>query len=106
MALEGLLVFGDPPKQGAAKSVAELSALGVGVRLVTGDNVAAARSIAASVGLDTSRVLAGRELDGLDHARLGILIRGVQVFAEVEPMHKERIVAATASGRGGGRIPG
>lgn len=94
MVLEGLLVFADPPKAGAVDSVAELSALGVGVRLITGDSVASARTIASAVGLDTSRILTGRELDRLDGHRLGIAIRGVQVFAEVEPLHKERIVAA------------
>lgn len=94
MTLDGLLVFADPPKPGAAGSIAHLAALGVGVRLITGDSGAAARTIAAAVGLDPTRIATGRELDGLEGARLAIAIRGVSVFAEVEPMHKERIVAA------------
>ncbi|MEO8261620.1 MAG: magnesium-translocating P-type ATPase [Pseudolysinimonas sp.] len=94
MTLEGLLVFADPPKDGAAGSIAALSALGVSVRVITGDSAAAARAVATSVGLDATRVLTGPDLDGLDGIRLGIAIRGVYVFAEVEPMHKERIVAA------------
>ena len=94
MTLEGLLVFADPPKAGAADSIARLAALGVSVRVITGDSSAAARTIAAAVGLDATRIATGRELDGLEGGRLAIAIRGVNVFAEVEPMHKERIVAA------------
>lgn len=94
MTLQGLLVFADPPKPTAAASVATLAELGVGVRLITGDSAAAARATAIAVGLDATKIATGRDLDRLEGARLAIAARGIQVFAEVEPMHKERIVTA------------
>ncbi len=94
LTLEGLIVFADPPKAGAAGSVAALTQLGVSVRLITGDSAAAARSVASAVGIDASRVATARDLNRLEGGRLAIAVRGVQVFAEVEPIHKERIVAA------------
>jgi Mg2+-importing ATPase len=94
LTLQGLLVFADPPKPSAAVSISSLAELGVGVRLITGDSAAAARATAAAVGLDAAKIATGRDLDGLEGPRLAIAVRGIHVFAEVEPMHKERIVAA------------
>jgi Mg2+-importing ATPase len=94
MTLRGLLAFADPPKPGAAAACAELARLGVFVRLVTGDNRFAARQIANRVGLDPGTVLTGAEIDPLDDAQLAARVSNTRVFAEVEPLHKERIVRA------------
>jgi Mg2+-importing ATPase len=93
MTLRGLLVFHDPPKEGAAEAIGDLATQGVAVRIVTGDNRLAAGKIAADVGLD-AEVVTGSEIDELDDAALTERIRAVLVFAEVEPLHKERIVRA------------
>ena len=100
MTLRGLLAFHDPPKPGVSEALRSLADLGVSVRLVTGDNHLAARQIAAEVGLDGSRVLTGREIDALDDRELASEVAGVEVFAEVEPMHKERIVHALRAAGG------
>ncbi|WP_380164860.1 heavy metal translocating P-type ATPase [Jannaschia sp. R86511] len=54
----GLLVLGDTVKDTAAQAVAELRGLGLRPYLLTGDNRAAARSVAAQVGIDPDDVLA------------------------------------------------
>jgi Mg2+-importing ATPase len=94
MTLVGLLGFYDPPKPGAKDAIADLAALGVQVRLITGDNPKAAASIAASVGIDAHEVMSGPDVAALDDTRLALRIRDVHVFAEVEPVHKSRIVQA------------
>jgi Mg2+-importing ATPase len=94
MTLCGLLAFADPPKAGARDAVDELTALGVSVRLITGDNQLAARQIAIQVGLADNAVLTGAEIDEFDDATLAVRARSVAVFAEVEPLHKERLVRA------------
>ena len=38
MNLEGFLFFSDPPKGGRQESLARLAALGIEVKVVTGDN--------------------------------------------------------------------
>lgn len=85
MTLRGLLAFLDPPKPGAAQAIGRLAAGGVSVRLVTGDNRLA------------ERLLTGAEIDRLDDAALADQVAGAVVFAEVEPLHKQRIVQALRS---------
>jgi P-type Mg2+ transporter len=94
MTLRGLLAFLDPPKPGAAEAIRRLARQDVSVRLVTGDNRLAARKLAAAVGLDADRLLTGADIDRLDGAELAGRIAGTVVFAEVEPLHKERIIRA------------
>lgn len=100
MTLRGLLCFADPPKPGTPEAITALADLGVSVRLVTGDNRLAAGHIGRLVGLDTSVIVTGEMIESLDDAELARRVADVRVFAEVEPLHKERIVQALqASGR-------
>jgi Mg2+-importing ATPase len=94
LTFEGLLVFMDPPKQGAAEAIAELAGLGIDLYLITGDNPLAAKAVAEKVGLAADRVMTGAEIKALGEAALMRAIGGCRVFAEVEPIQKERIVAA------------
>jgi len=94
LAFEGLLVFMDPPKQGAAEAIAELAGLGIELYLITGDNPLAAKVVAEKVGLAADRVMTGAEIKALGEASLMRAIDGCRVFAEVEPIQKERLVAA------------
>jgi Mg2+-importing ATPase len=94
MCFRGLLAFADPPKAGVPEAIDELAGLGISVRLITGDNHLAARQVAAGVGLDTSELLTGGEIDTMSDAELAHRCSTVAVFAEVEPLQKERIVAA------------
>jgi Cu+-exporting ATPase len=48
----GLIVVADPIKPESAEAVAHLKALGLSVWMVTGDNMATARAVAADVGID------------------------------------------------------
>jgi Cu+-exporting ATPase len=49
--LEGLLAFGDPPRPEAAEAVRALQAAGLRTVMVSGDNLGAARAVAAAVGI-------------------------------------------------------
>ena len=71
----GFLTFLDRPKEGAATAIRELEALGVFLKLITGDSKLVALHVAGLVGLRHERVLTGSELDELHdealwHARL------------------------------------
>lgn len=94
MTLCGLLAFADPPKPGAADAIGELARLGVQVTMITGDNQLAARHIAEAVGLDSRDVVTGSMIAGLSDEELKQRIADVSVFAEVNPLDKERIVRA------------
>jgi Cu+-exporting ATPase len=56
--IRGLLVVGDTVKATSAQAISELRGLGLRPILLTGDNAAAARAIAAEVGIDAADVIA------------------------------------------------
>ncbi|MEU0437464.1 magnesium-translocating P-type ATPase [Streptomyces sp. NPDC006290] len=101
LTLAGLLVFIDPPKPDAAAALRRLSALGIAVKVVTGDNAAVAAKVCHDLGLPDRRVMTGAEVDALDDAQLADAIDGTTVFARVSPEAKARIVHAQRLSRGG-----
>ena len=94
LAFVGLLVFGDRLKSDSAEVVASLRALGVGLKILTGDNRWVASHVAREVGLHDPRVLTGDELRMLPADALAARAAQTDVFAEVEPNQKERVIAA------------
>jgi Mg2+-importing ATPase len=99
----GFVTFLDKPRPDAAAAVAELAALGVTVKLVTGDSRLVAQHVARAVGISADRVLTGADIDPLTPAALVHRVEQTHLFAEVDPGHKERIVRAL---RGGGHVVG
>ncbi len=94
MTLLGLLVLFDPPKEGAREVISRLDKLGVHLKVITGDNRHVAAYMAAQVGLDHPDVLAGQDLGRMSDEALLHYVNQVDVFAEIEPNQKERIIGA------------
>jgi Mg2+-importing ATPase len=100
LVFRGLLTFLDPPKEGAEATVRALAAAGIAVRMITGDNRLVAARIGGMVGLDPRAVLTGEEIGRLDDAALARRAAGTAIFAEIEPIAKQRIILALrASGQ-------
>ncbi|WP_233513718.1 magnesium-translocating P-type ATPase, partial [Micromonospora craterilacus] len=93
MTLVGLLAFQDPPKPDAAEAIDRLTGMGIAVRLITGDNRHAAAHIAGKVGL-TGEPMLGTDIASCADADLPDRIAGTNVFAEVDPVQKERVLTA------------
>ena len=94
MTLLGLLVFADPPKMGIADTIATLRALGVSLKMVTGDQGLVAAHVGREVGLANPRLLTGSDLRGMSDDALRARANEVDIFAEIEPNQKERIILA------------
>jgi Mg2+-importing ATPase len=92
MRFLGFLVFYDPPKEDVAATISELDRLGVSLKIITGDNSLVARSVGSSVGFTDPVVVTGQELRHMSDAALLQKAPGVDIFAEVEPNQKERIL--------------
>ncbi len=92
MTFLGFVAFLDPPKAGVAETVAELRRLGVRLKMITGDNAQVAVTVAERIGLGAPVVLTGRELHEISDEALARRAQGVDVFAEIEPNQKERII--------------
>ncbi|MBI3622239.1 MAG: magnesium-translocating P-type ATPase [Nitrospirae bacterium] len=94
MTFLGFLVFFDPPKPGIIETIRRLKALGISLKIVTGDNRLVTAWIARQVGLERPRMLTGPELARISDDALRRQIAEIELFAEVEPNQKERIILA------------
>jgi len=97
MVFEGFLVFMDPPKADARAAIAELANLGIDLYLITGDNPLVAQSISKQVGLRADIVISGKEISQMSEGQLALRAKNCRIFAEVDPIQKERIVQALRS---------
>ena len=88
----GFLTFLDRPKEGAAAALADLARLGVSVKVITGDNRFVAGHVAQLVGMRSSRMLTGADLDNLHDEALWHAAEQTDLFVEVDPNQKERII--------------
>ena len=103
MTLVGYIAFLDPPKESAGPALQALAARGVATKVLTGDNEFVTRKICADVGLTISGVLRGSDIDRMDDAALVQAVESSNVFAKLNPLHKERIVRAL---RANGHVTG
>ena len=90
----GFLLFLDPPKPGVEQTLAGLAKLGVQLKIITGDNRQVALHLAEAVGLHITGVLSGAELNSLRDEALWQLARRTNLFVDVDPNQKERIILA------------
>jgi Mg2+-importing ATPase len=93
----GIVALADPPKAGVDQTLRELQQLGVALKLVSGDNAVVAATVARSVGLRADAILTGRMVAELNDRTLQLRAPVTDVFAEVEPNQKDRIIRALRS---------
>lgn len=94
MTFTGFLLFFDPPKAGIPQTLKQLEVLGVRLKIITGDNKLVARHIAQAIGLGDARLLTGAELNDLRDEALWHAAEQTDIFAEIDPNQKERIILA------------
>jgi Mg2+-importing ATPase len=94
MTFLGFVVLADPPKAGVAEAISALRELGVTLKMITGDNRLVAAHVGKQVGLDEAKVLSGPELHHLTDEALRQRAGQVDIFAEIEPNQKERVIRA------------
>jgi Mg2+-importing ATPase len=92
LSFAGFVTFSDRPKEGVAEAIAGLSQLGVTFKLITGDTKLVAVHVAKLVGLPAERVLTGADLDALHDEALWREAERTDLFVEVDPNQKERII--------------
>ncbi len=88
----GFATFIDRPKQDAGAAIRQLNALGISVKIITGDNGAVAVKVCHDIGMDVGGVLTGDEMEKFDDDKLAAAIPATTVFARVGPNQKARIV--------------
>jgi len=94
MSCVGFLLFSDPPKKGIKSTIRDLARLGIRIKIISGDNRHVTAHLAEAVGLDSRAMLTGAEIASLKDESLWNLADRADLFVEVDPQQKERIVAA------------
>ena len=94
MVFEGFLCFDDPLKEGVGAAIARLGALGVSVRIISGDNRHVAAHIARSIGVSEENMLTGEMISTMSDAALTEAVERASLFAETSPIDKERVIRA------------
>lgn len=94
MIFQGFLLFFDPLKEGIAETVREFTALGIATKIISGDSQYVAAHVGAAIGLESSRLLTGQQINETGDEALWNLVEQTEIFAEVEPQQIERIVHA------------
>ncbi|MCC7199427.1 MAG: magnesium-translocating P-type ATPase [Gammaproteobacteria bacterium] len=94
LCLEGFLLFEDPPKPGVDVVIDGLRRLDIGLKIITGDHHLVALHAARAVGMGEPTLLLGRDIEALDDAELRQRVSSVDLFAEIDPRQKERVVRA------------
>jgi Mg2+-importing ATPase len=100
LVLQGFLVFADEPKAAARGSLARLTAMGIEVKVATGDNPKVAEKVCADLGLASKGTATGAELESLEDDEFDAATQNNTIFARISPEQKARlIVAARRTGR-------
>jgi Mg2+-importing ATPase len=94
MTFLGFLLFFDPPKKGIAETIEHLKKLGVSLKIITGDNRLVAAKVSRDVGMPEAKILTGGELREISDSALLQKVTQTDIFSEVEPNQKERIILA------------
>ncbi|WP_246677758.1 MULTISPECIES: magnesium-translocating P-type ATPase [unclassified Mesorhizobium] len=97
LAFAGFLLFLDPPKKGVKETLAELAQRGIAVKVISGDNRYVAAHLAQAIGLRADRIMTGEDLSKLTKSALFAGVQHTDLFVEIDPNQKERIVQALRS---------
>ncbi|MGY1726786.1 HAD-IC family P-type ATPase [Geodermatophilus sp. SYSU D01062] len=103
-ALEPLAVvaLADELRPGVVDTLARLTADGIAVKVVSGDDPATVAALARRAGLEPGEPVAGPALAELSEAQLGDVVARTTVFGRIAPEQKERLVDALR--RAGGYV--
>ncbi|MDE1995784.1 MAG: HAD-IC family P-type ATPase, partial [Rhizobiaceae bacterium] len=99
LCLEGFLLFLDPPKSGAKEALAGLKQRGIGIKVISGDNRYVVKHLAAAVGLKNTTLLTGGDIAAMSNDALFAKASKTDLFVEIDPNQKERIIKALRRAR-------
>ncbi|CAD5210533.1 unnamed protein product [Bursaphelenchus xylophilus] len=92
----GMVGIMDPPREGCVEAIETVTGAGVTVKMITGDSMETACSIATRLGMHSNQdnILSGSQIDGMNEHELEQVIKSVTVIYRATPRHKLKIVKA------------
>ena len=92
MVFLGLVTFFDPPKDSAKQALWLLAEKGVKAKVLTGDSLSLAIRVCKEVGIKTTHVTTGPELELLSQDTFHETVKRATVLARLTPTQKLRVV--------------
>ncbi len=88
-----LILLSDPARPEVKQAIKECHEAGIRIIMITGDNPLTAEAVGRQVGIRTSGVITGSQLNSLDDDQLKEkLEQGINIFARTTAFHKLRIL--------------
>lgn len=94
MIFKGFLLFIDPLKEDIKDVISQMNNLGVSLKMITGDNEEIAKNIGSQIGLNPEKILLGQDLSSYSISQLNKKVLDIDIFAEISPNQKEKIIRA------------
>ncbi len=94
LVFKGLIGFSDIPKKDLGDAFKKFAALGVKIKIVTGDNEIVAQKVCRDVGFAYSKTLTGPQVEKMNDLELLLVAWKTDIFARVTPSQKDRIIQA------------
>lgn len=94
LTFRGFLAFLDPAKASVSETLQRMEGMGIGVKIITGDNALVTQKIAHDINLPVSGILTGDELAKLTRQELVTTVEKTTIFARVNPEQKMQIIQA------------
>ncbi|MDE3045626.1 MAG: magnesium-translocating P-type ATPase [Verrucomicrobiota bacterium] len=88
----GFLHFTDPIKPDTVEVISELKKKGVHLKILTGDHSSVAAQVATQLGIHHTFLISGEELKTVSDEALHKIVYQKNIFAQLEPNQKERII--------------
>ena len=92
MVLIGFLGFLDPPKESSKAAISALKEHGVRTVVLTGDSEGVALKVCDKIGVNTSRLITGRDVEQMNDDALLDAVSVCDLFAKLSPSQKEQVV--------------
>ncbi|MCW2742796.1 MAG: ATPase, P-type (transporting), superfamily, subfamily [Blastococcus sp.] len=87
-----VIALADELRPDVAETLARLTADGIGLKVISGDDPRTVATLARQAGVDGGAPVAGPDLDGLSEPELDALVARTTVFGRIAPEQKERLV--------------
>jgi P-type Mg2+ transporter len=92
MTLLGFTAFLDPVKPNVKEAIDKLEAIGIEIKVITGDNELVAQKICSEADIQVKGILLGHEVEPLSDQELAAKAIKTTIFARFSPSEKNRVI--------------
>ena len=92
LILCGILAFIDPPKESAHDTLKQLAEDGIAVKILTGDNAAVTKNVAAQVDLNTEKIYSEQDFREKSEVQMKQMVEECDIFVKLSPEMKAKII--------------